>query len=153
MIAIIDTAISTEDFDLIIYHHMFTTNGWWFTAFCINFMKPLHFKNYSFILQNQHGGQCIYYINYRRVPVDGKSSVCLICMKYRIIILSMIIISVGQILLLYNILQTHHARTRANVRARKHAAHTHTAAASAVQVSAINWRPPVMARSAGIHSP
>ena len=48
-----------------------------------------------------------------RVPVQGKSSVCAICMKYRIIIL--IIISLGQILLSYtgciaNISRTH-ART------------------------------------------
>ena len=34
----------------------------------------------------------------RREPVEGKSSVCLICMKYRIIILIIIIISLGQIL-------------------------------------------------------
>ena len=42
-----------------------------------------------------------------RVPVEGKSSVCAICMKYRIIIL--IIISLGQILLSYiaNISRTH----------------------------------------------
>ena len=31
------------------------------------------------------------------IPVKGKSSVCLICMKYRIIILIIIIISLGQI--------------------------------------------------------
>ena len=34
-----------------------------------------------------------------RVPVEGKSSVCLICMKYRIIFLTIIIISLSQILL------------------------------------------------------
>ena len=49
-----------------------------------------------------------------RVPVEGKSSVCLICMKYRIIFLIIIIISLGQIILSY-IWQTHHVRT-----------HTHT---------------------------
>ena len=50
-----------------------------------------------------------YYItSTSRVPVEGKSSVCLICMKYRIIFLIIIIISLGQILL-SNI--AHHART------------------------------------------
>ena len=43
-----------------------------------------------------------------RVPVEGKSSVCVICMKYRIIIL-IIINSLGQILLSYiaNTSRTH----------------------------------------------
>ena len=40
-------------------------------------------------------------IDTSRVPVEGKSSVCLICMKYRIIFLIIIIISLGQILLSY----------------------------------------------------
>ena len=60
------------------------------------------------------------------IPVEGKSSECLICMKYRIIIL-IIIISLGQ--LFYCILQTHHACTHARVdtRTRAHAcARTHT---------------------------
>ena len=39
--------------------------------------------------------------NTSRVPVEGKSSVFLSCMKYRIIILILIIISMGQILLSY----------------------------------------------------
>ena len=90
----------------------------------------------------------------RRVPVEGKSSVCLICMKYRIIIVIIIIISLGQILLSY-IANT--SRTHANVRTHTHThmrAHTHTpAVATAIQVSAIHRRPPVAARSAGIHSP
>ena len=61
-----------------------------------------------------------------RVPVEGKSSVCLICMKYRIIFLIIIIISLGQILLSY-IANTSctHARTDAHMcactRARTHA--------------------------------
>ena len=61
-----------------------------------------------------------------RIPVEGKSSECLICMKYRIIIL-IIIISLGQIF--YRILQTHHACTHARVytRTRAHACtRTHT---------------------------
>ena len=54
-----------------------------------------------------------------RVPVEEKSSVCLICMKYRIIILIIIIISLGKILLSYfaNTSRTHartHARTPAH---------------------------------------
>ena len=71
-----------------------------------------------------------------RVPVEGKSSVCLICMKYRIIILIIIIISVGQILLSYiaNTSRMHartqarsHAHTHTHMRARAHtSAHTHT---------------------------
>ena len=36
-----------------------------------------------------------------RVPVGGKASVCLICMKYRIIILIIIIKRLGEILLSY----------------------------------------------------
>ena len=59
------------------------------------------------------------------IPVEGKSSMCLICMKYRIIILIIIIISLGQIFLSY-IANT----TRTHVRA-----HGHTAVA-AVQVTA-----------------
>ena len=76
----------------------------------------------------------------RRVPVEGKSSVCLICMQYRIIILIIIIISLGQVLLSYiaNTSRTHaHARTSMRE-------HTHTAVA-AVQVSAIRWHPTVTA--------
>ena len=49
-----------------------------------------------------------------RVPVEEKSSVCVICMKYRIIILIIIIISLGKILLSYiaNTSRTHiHAHT------------------------------------------
>ena len=49
----------------------------------------------------------------RRVPVEGKSSVCLICMKYRIIILIIIIISLGQI---FVSLQTRYARPHAPMR-------------------------------------
>ena len=50
------------------------------------------------------------------VPVEGKSSVCVISMKYRIMILVIIIISLGQILHYYRILQTRHVRihTRAH---------------------------------------
>ena len=44
-----------------------------------------------------------------RVPVGGKASVCLICMKYRIIILIIIIKRLGEILLSYiaHTLRTH----------------------------------------------
>ena len=71
---------------------------------------------------------------------------CLICMKYRIIILIIIIISLGRISLSY-IANTSrsHIRTYARTRVR---AHTHTAVA-AVQVIAIRWRPTVTSRSAG----
>ena len=46
------------------------------------------------------------------VPVEGKSSVCLICMKYRIIILIIIIKRPGEILLSY-IANTSRMRTHA----------------------------------------
>ena len=81
----------------------------------------------------------------RWVPVEGKSPVCLICMKYRIIILIIIIISLGQILLSY-IANTSCTHALAHAQA-----HTHTAIA-AIQVSTIRWRPTVTARSTGIHS-
>ena len=56
-----------------------------------------------------------------RVSVEGKSSVCLICMKYRIIVLIIIIISLGQIILSYmaNTSCTH-VRTHTLARARTH---------------------------------
>ena len=81
-----------------------------------------------------------------RVPVEGKSSVSLICMKYRMIILIINIISLGQILLSY-IANT--SRTHACTRVRTHA-HPPTAV-TAVQVVAIQWvgRSTVTARSAG----
>ena len=65
-------------------------------------------------------------MNTSQVLVEGKSSVCLICMKYRIIILIIIIISLGQILLSYiaNTSRTHartHARSHARTNARMHA--------------------------------
>ena len=64
-----------------------------------------------------------------QVPVRSKSSVCVICMKYRIIIIIIIIISMGQLLLSY-ILQTHHTRmhthacTHTRMHARTHARNT-----------------------------
>ena len=59
-------------------------------------------------------------------PLRGNHQ-CLIFMKYRIIFLIIINISLGQILLLSYTLQTHHARTheRMHAPARTHA-HTHT---------------------------
>ena len=53
----------------------------------------------------------------RPVPVEGKSSVCLICMKYRILMLISIIISMGKISLSY-IAKT--SRTHACMHARAH---------------------------------
>ena len=46
-------------------------------------------------------GVYIHIIHTSRVPVGGKASVCLICMKYRIIILIIIIKRLGEILLSY----------------------------------------------------
>ena len=56
------------------------------------------------------------------LPGERKSSVCLICMKYRILFLIIIIISLGQILLSY-IANTSrmHARTHGRTYSRKHA--------------------------------
>ena len=86
-------------------------------------------------------------MNTSRVPVEGKSSVCLICIKYRIIILIIIIISLGQILLSYieNTSRTHDARTRIYTRTR-----THTPPSlSGYHCAMGRWRPTVTARSAG----
>ena len=84
-----------------------------------------------------------------RVPVDGKSSVCVICMKYRIIVLIIIIISLGQIILSYmaNTSRTHacmHTYTHAHTRAHPHA---RPPAAVTFQVVAVRWvgvRPTMM---------
>ena len=64
------------------------------------------------------------------IPAEGKSSVCLICMKYRIIILIIIIISLDKILSSYiaNTSRTHactDVRTRILAHTRAHA-HPHT---------------------------
>ena len=99
------------------------------------------------------------------IPVEVKSSECLIRMKYRIIILIIIIISLGQMgQIFYRIMQTHHACThaRAYTHTRVHAcartrAHTcpHTQPSppsppspSAAQAIAIRCRPTVTVRSA-----
>ena len=87
------------------------------------------------------------YLNYntllrlRRVPVEGKHQ-CLICVKYRIIILIIIIISLGQILLSYI------ANTSSTHALRMHAAHTcartritHTYTRHLRSGSMRRWRP------------
>ena len=53
-------------------------------------------------------------IQTRRVPVEGKSSVSLICMKYWITILIIIIISLGEMVLSY-IANTSGTRARTHV--------------------------------------
>ena len=53
------------------------------------------------LFRNVFPNKCCELLFTSRVPVEGKSSVCLICMKYRIIFLIIIIISLGQILLSY----------------------------------------------------
>ena len=87
--------------------------------------------------------------NVGRVPVEGKSSACLTCMKYMLIILIIILIILGEILLSYvaNTSRTH-ARTRAHTyshaHARPHKTHTHTHTAVSVQVRCVGvaqaWR-------------
>ena len=91
------------------------------------------------------------------IPVEGKSSECLICMKYMILILIIIIISLGQIFIFYRILQTHHACTHARAHTRMHAhacarthafthvrthvrTHVHTYTAVAVTVRRTGYR-------------
>ena len=81
-------------------------------------------KNYCVCLR-----YCLLHVGL--LAVDGKSPGCVICMKYRIRILIIIIISLGQIL--SSDLQTHHART-----------HTRAHTIIAVQVVAVRWRPPMM---------
>ena len=112
-------------------------------------------------------GSCLYryraymhYVETSRVPGDGKSSVCVICMKYRIIILIVIIISLGRIILLSYIANTSrtHARTPTNTRTHT-LAHTHTSShgrrRSGCRCSMGRWRPviteltPLSAGSAG----
>ena len=95
-------------------------------------------------------------------PLRGNHQCRLICMKYKIIFLIIIIISLGQILLSYiaNTSRTHartdartHARiqTRTNRRAHTPArAHTHThRRRSGYRYSMSLWHPTVSARSAG----
>ena len=69
------------------------------------------------------------------VPVEEKSSVCLICMKYRIILI-IIIISLSEISLSYRILQTHHSSIHAHTggHARALLPRTHTNTSVAIQV-------------------
>ena len=64
------------------------------------------------------------FIHTSRVSVEGKSSVCAISMKYRKIILIIIIISLDKILLSY-IANTSRTHARNHARTRKHT-HTHT---------------------------
>ena len=94
--------------------------------FCIILKLSIHYPHTIFSHPGKHF--CFIIIT-SRVPVEGKSSGCLICMKYyRIIILIIIIISLGQILLSYiaNTSRTH-ARTHARAQARTHARmHAHT---------------------------
>ena len=95
-----------------------------------------------------HGGENVHAATFKltsRVPVDGKSSVCVICMKYRIIFLIIIFISLGQIILSYmaNTSRTH-ARTHAHTRAPAHThrrarARAHSPTAVTIQVIAVTW--------------
>ena len=70
-----------------------------------------------------------------RVPVEVESSVWAISMKYRIIILIIIIISLGKIIY-YRIWQTHHARIHACTHTRTY---LRTHPPIAVQVVAVRW--------------
>ena len=72
-----------------------------------------------------HGGKNVHAATFKltsRVTVDGKSSVCVICMKYRIILLIIIIISLGQTILSY---MANTSRTHACTHAHTHM-HPHT---------------------------
>ena len=74
-----------------------------------------------------HNIVSLHYMLLAYIPAEGKSSVCLICMKYRIIILIIIIISLDKILSSYiaNTSRTH-GRTHAHTRVH---AHPHTTVA------------------------
>ena len=92
------------------------------------------------------------------IPVEGKSSVCQICINnYRIIILITGVLSLSAwVKYLYRIVQTHHARTRAHMHARtcmrtplRTHVHTHRRRRlTAVQSIAIRCQPTVTARAA-----
>ena len=88
-----------------------------------------------------------------RVPVEGKSSVCLICEKYRILFVIIFIISLGQILLSYigNTSRTH-ARTHAPARTLAHTPpHTHHRRRIAIRwvCASQPWRPAPLVTIAG----
>ena len=84
------------------------------------------------------------------IPVEGKSSECLICMKYRIIILIIIIISLGQIF--YRILHTHHACTCAYTHART-SVRTHVRTHVHTHSRRRRHRPPHMLSLFGVAQP
>ena len=97
------------------------------------------YVRYNYVFENYlHGGSRLssltQLVKLAGIPVEGKSSECLICMKYWIIILIITIISLGQTF--YRIANTSrmhtrsraytHARTRVRTHARAHTC-THTA--------------------------
>ena len=97
------------------------------TCMCVHACITLNvcisnYHNYTFTVRRKHvdGGhvkqnETINSLSFTsRVPVKGKSSVCVICMKYRIIIL-IVIISLDQISLSY-IANTSCTHTRAHAR-------------------------------------
>ena len=83
-----------------------------------------------------------------RVPVEGKSSVCQICMKYRIFLI-IIIISLGQILSYITNTSCTYARMNGRTHTREHThPHTHHRRSGYRYPMGI-WHPTVTARSAG----
>ena len=107
---------------------------------CPQYLGVIFDNNYNFgsIFFN-----CVaaYFITTSRVPVEGKSSVCVICMKYRIIVLIIIIISLGQIILSYmaNTSRTHvrmHTHTCVHTRA---CAQARPSTAVTIQVVTVTW--------------
>ena len=71
-----------------------------------------------YLICREGNSGCVPYsllLYHRRVPVEGKSSMCLICMKYNysIIILIIIIISLGKMLLSYIAIHITHVRMHA----------------------------------------
>ena len=74
---------------------------------CSLYLRYVVFANAFLYLSNYH-----HLSSLAGVPVGGKSSVCLICMKYMIIILIIIIKRPGEILLSY-IANTSRTRTHA----------------------------------------
>ena len=94
-----------------------------FVCLCVS--ASLHLVRFGLSCADKHYNESIHrkeqlvqvcIINTSRVPVEGKSSVCLICMKYRIFLI-IIIINLGQILLSY-IANTSRTDARTRVKAR-----------------------------------
>ena len=81
------------------------------------FLMPSRLKSHIILVLDRL--QCVARVNClvnligppTRVSVEGKSSVCVMCLKHRIIILIIIIISLGEIIFCFVQFEKHHTRT------------------------------------------